>query len=1354
VELRSTSIVVPADQAARQAVAPVEGYIYQLYRTVWAWQSLKENERLYVELAEDYTVTEAQSFEMLQIKRAKSALNLRSKSVAALIGAVWQFQDANRDRVVTAALVTTGRIGPERGFTFPKGKPGLEFWRDAAREGADLEPLRAALLTLNLPADLIEFLKTSAPEAVRERILRRIRWIGGGKSQEEVQRDIEERLVHFGSRLQVGAQESTNALSALLLAVLHCIPRPPAERYLTAADFKVTFEKNTHCLVPPSILKAQLVQSAGKDPSLASRSLTPAAASMPLPPRASLRTSVVGSLHSTLVAHGVLWLHGSSGLGKTTLALLLARQQQRVEWFFSDLRDLKSSELRVRLAGLSLEWGTSGGLILDDIPGDADNATILRVRQLASIVVTQDGVLVITSTQSPSPTLREALGLTSETICSVPYLREEDVASMVVQAGGDASVWAQIIHVFCGGHPQLVDARIAGLRHRGWPPAERLAELDPSGEQPHDVMQERRAARTRLLRELDGDSTELLLRLSLLTSAFDNAILQEVASVTPGVPRAGLLFEGLVGPWIEQLGFGAFRLSPLLRESGQEGLDVGLQRRVRRQVLEHLIERRPFPGEQSFQVLVLAYSLQHRQGLAFLAKALLSTHRRDKETFRRLAKDISLFTEIGTVANNPLFAPEMNLSCLLRLAQLHVAVANDQSARAAEILERLLWEIERVSADERHSLRGMALTTALGERTIPLAPRRWIGMLHDLAAMPGIGREFTRSQNSRGLIPGLLGLTYEQLLFAWRASALDGIDALAELIAVLDSQTPENRGRYLTAIRDASHTRDLVVSSAWLAEVRKPGFDIRTTVNRLADLYRIASAWNHTEIAVEIGCAQAVLLDEYAHDSGAALDILAAAQAKFPIDYRINRHRQRVYYRAGEHGRALAEFESFAAALERVPPLERIWAMRDAARSAAETGNMNKALSFFEGAWKAAQDTSPQMIVMKAGLSADCAVVEFELGHIESALQLMLRALTEAEAVDFTAGLREHYCGFILLAAILWMRGTEEDWPDERQTMVIGMCSDPNPKREIQQRKVPQRLLAWYQLAELEADRTESENVLAALRQRTTTTGLLPMEQTLTLRLARRAVRTFNVDRFIELLPFEGRAAEIGTQLMRQLDRDNAHAMPQGKLSPVTMAEWIEPRFTQFGTDAVLIFATAAVCAGRPDAVARLRAGLTRIDGLAASVTILFSLLDEPARTDDSLHSGVASTLGRMLQPGHVFSAPEAFGATAYFFFLLRRHELGDVAAVKVYTCFSDAWRDILTHRRFSMRTPAATEPAILESLAQGGPYLQRLARLILASESEIAGRFPDNLRTTVRQSAGAVGDKQPGSQRVNSSQM
>lgn len=1328
----STPIVVPAEEVARQAVAPIEGYTYQLYQTVRAWQSLSENQRLYVELAEDLAVSEGASLEIRQIKRAKSALTLRSKAVAALIVAVWNFQQSNPGLVVTAALITTGPISKERGFSFPDKMPGLLYWRVAAREHADLAPLRAALLALNGPPELLQFLKTSTPEEIRERIVRRIRWIGSGDSQDEIQHDIEDRLVHFGSRLQVGAQDSKNALGALVLDVLHRLRRPPSERYLTAADFRSTFEKTTYRLVPPSILGGQFAPSATDAQPLEGRPPATRTSSIPLPPRASLRIPVVGSLHTALVARGVLWLHGSSGLGKTTLALLLSRQQS-VPWGFADLRDLEPSELRARLTRLNLDLRNERGLILDDLAWNADNPTILGLRQLARIVAARDGVLVITSGRPPSPTLQEALGLTPETVRAVPYLTVDDVASMIVQAGGDARLWAHVIHVFCGGHPQLVGARIAGLRRRGWPDEERLGELDPR--QPSDIAQERSAVHTRLLYELDGDSTELLLRLSLLTNSFDKAILREIAAVEPSVPRAGLLFEGILGPWIEQLGSGQFRLSPLLRGSGKDGLDEDLQRRICTQVIEHLIGRRPFPGEQFLQLLLLSYTLEHRLGLLFFAKAILTTAQRDKDTFKRLAQEVSIFPAFGSEMEQSLFAPEKHLSCLLRLAQLQVAVANDQSRRASSILNNLLWEIEQLPADEQDSFRGMAFSTALVERTIPLAPSRWIGMLHALTAMP-IGSQFMLPLKSGGLIPDPISLSYEQMLFVWRASTLDGIVALADFVETLNAETPENRERYLSAVRSSSQNRELIVSSAWLAEVRKPKFDGHAAVARLTDLQQIASGWDDTDIAVEISCAQAILLDEYAHDSRAALDVLAAAQASFPTDYRINRQRQRVYYRAGDHARALAEFESFSKALARATPVEQIWALRDAARSAALTGDRTKAIGFFESAWKASREATPRMAVMRAGLSADCAVLEFEAGHIERALELMLRALTEAEAVDFTAGLREHYCGLILLAAILWMRGATDDWPADRQTMVVGMCSDPNPKPEILERKLPQRLLAWYQLAELEADYTTSETVLTAVAQRTEAAGLLPMEATLTGRITRRALRTLNVDHFVELLPLEARAVQVGNQLMSSLNPGSVNTMRTGKLTPISPAEWSALPLARFGTDAVLIFASAAVCAGRPNLLVLLRARASALEGLGPDVETLFKLIEEPALTNSSLSKDVASTLGWMLRPGHVFDASGAFAATVRIFQLLRRNELGEVGAAIAYRYFSDVWRDILANRRFSMRAPVATEPAILESLSRDGRYVARLAHLIVASEAAVAVRVSDDLRAIIRTAA------------------
>ena len=109
------------------------------------------------------------------------------------------------------------------------------------------------------------------------------------------------------------------------------------------------------------------------------------------------------------------------------------------------------------------------GLILDDLLADADNATILAIKRVARIVANADGVLVVTGAKPPPPTVAGGLGLVNNAVRAVPYLTEDDVGEIVSQAGGDRRIWSRSIFIFCGGHPQLVDARVIGLCQRGWP---------------------------------------------------------------------------------------------------------------------------------------------------------------------------------------------------------------------------------------------------------------------------------------------------------------------------------------------------------------------------------------------------------------------------------------------------------------------------------------------------------------------------------------------------------------------------------------------------------------------------------------------------------------------------------------------------------------------------------------------------------------------------------------------------------------------------------------------------------------------------------------------------------------------
>ena len=179
---------------------------------------------------------------------------------------------------------------------------------------------------------------------------------------------------------------------------------------------------------------------------------------------------------------------------------------------------------------------------------------------------------------------------------------------------------------------------------------------------------------------------ELLLRLSLLLGNFDRAMMFAAANVVTAVPQAGLLFDALVGPWIEQVGTERYRLSPLLSDSGDAGLAEAMRARIRAAVVEHLIKRSPFPADQLMQVFILAYPLKHVAALAWFSGALAHTAGRDKDLFKRLAEEVSVFPLVDFGEGKPLLPENAHVSILLRYAQFRVAIATGDRNHAVTIL--------------------------------------------------------------------------------------------------------------------------------------------------------------------------------------------------------------------------------------------------------------------------------------------------------------------------------------------------------------------------------------------------------------------------------------------------------------------------------------------------------------------------------------------------------------------------------------------------------------------------------------------------------------------------------------------
>lgn len=154
---------------ARQALASLRGYAYQLYASALAWIALAPDETLHLEVAEDYAVSARERLDAAQIKDAPASgkLTLRHPDVITAIDSYVDLVARNPGRVVQLHLLSTAQIGMERALADrPSDLPGLDYWRRAA-SGAAVKPLRQILLSLKLAEPTLAFISSRDDDALR-----------------------------------------------------------------------------------------------------------------------------------------------------------------------------------------------------------------------------------------------------------------------------------------------------------------------------------------------------------------------------------------------------------------------------------------------------------------------------------------------------------------------------------------------------------------------------------------------------------------------------------------------------------------------------------------------------------------------------------------------------------------------------------------------------------------------------------------------------------------------------------------------------------------------------------------------------------------------------------------------------------------------------------------------------------------------------------------------------------------------------------------------------------------------------------------------------------------------------------
>jgi hypothetical protein len=181
-----------------------------------------------------------------------------------------------------------------------------------------------------------------------------------------------------------------------------------------------------------------------------------------------------------------------------------------------------------------------------------------------------------------------------------------------------------------------------------------------------------------------------------------------------------------------------------------------------------------------------------------------------------------------------------------------------------------------------------------------------------------------------------------------------------------------------------------LVNPPWTTEARRNELNPTDAAERCKRMAILAQSWKYRALAIQCYVARAVMFDEYINDEAgglAALDEAVAAVGEVPVT---GRARARVFWRYDKHQESVKILRAIADVVGQDSPIDRAFALREAAISAAKTEDWVQAEAWFGEAEKAAaMAATNDMQTMAVGLEADRAVALLEIGKPEAALQTM-----------------------------------------------------------------------------------------------------------------------------------------------------------------------------------------------------------------------------------------------------------------------------------------------------------------------------------------------------------------------------
>jgi hypothetical protein len=1329
----------PIGDVERQAVASLRGYAYQVVAAALTWLDVDEDGRIYLEVAEDYATVAQQSLDATQVKDTVGAgsVTLNTEAVRDAVDSFVRLTANNKDRRVQLRYLTTAPIGTElKTSDRPGGVAGLIYWRQAAAS-ADVGPLRALLTSDKFSADVQAFVNARDNETLRRDLLQRIHWDCGQVDLAGITQEIEERLVVLGrDRFNLPAAEARRLANVLIYHVLKkSVLKQAFERVLTRAELYAVIDAATRVSVTRQAAGSILDLGAAIASALAggqsldaafsavdTRWLIPSA-DLTTPRGVIVRQILASQIEQALAKYGRVILVGGSGLGKSLVAREVSGKKS-AGFVTVDLRDADARETTQRL-GLTL--GRIGALTFDCLIFDDFNQIEIGQARTAFVRCVQalqrrDRSAIVTAYRRPSQKTLTELGLDAEAVIEIPYLTEDEAKEIVRALGGDPDLWGRIAFAAgAQGHPQLVHAFVMGMAARGWPRSE-LREIVIRGFSSDDTDAERDAARRSMVAALPEEARNFLYRLSLVIGRFDRPLALKIADARPPIQRAGEQLDSLIGSWLEVVGKNTFRVSPLAANAGQGMLTAEAQQAIHATIAIQMLVKRRIDATDANGILMHALLGKEVHSLFQLAYSVLTAEAKAAELLR---EQFFMLPLVRT--DQPIFADNRPVSVMLRLAQFKLVASKEEPKDTAACVDALLREAgEEPNRVLRSMLESVALASILNTIGIASLVPNWVELLRHFRALVEANPVLKDLQKGTEKASQELGRTFYGMIFSIGIGYLQSVKRLEQIFGDLDGLSDAERALWLEAFE--SHPADLsiLVNPAWVAEARRNELNAADAAERYKRMALLARKWRFRALAIQCHVARAVMFDEYMNDESAALAALDEAVAALGDDVVIARARARIFWRNNKHQESVKILREIADVVGRDSPVERAFAMREAAISAAKINDWPQAEAWFGEAEKAAVTAETNdMQTMAVGLEADRAVALLEIGKLEAALQAMASCLTRLAKIDPEESLRAAYCHRVVRHTVLWMESKidkEERLIDGKPIEVLpGICSNPEPPASIKELPLGPLDLAWYMLAEAEISSERDVGIVKSLRSKLKDGPILFTEVMLRNRWITMDVINSDSAGFARhLLDYLAGMEYLRGQDQASREAFSVLAPPRGEVPPLSGTDLSNPVIVGVAEDAVVAFGMAAALRGEADPAVELQKNFAEVIGEnypGKPIVDKWCGVDVPLA---SLDKSVTEAITLMRSDTHL-EPRKLWEVGLRLFEKARQSNFRKTLVPLLANWLAEQWKGIIANETFRLTRPMQTVPAIEANLA-GSKKGEALIASLLLTGAEAVG--------------------------------